>query len=346
MYQARVSTEYKDLKLNGRFHATNIAVFGYAEFAKKIFAESQTKDNIVGFIPYDCKENTLSEPIPYSVLGSVADFESLVQQHNITRIWLAVDPTDFEKLAKLVEVCKKLNIEFEVPTKSGIINSGMHVEDAFYNDIELYQKFLSLLIGDRTLQQPLWLRAFDLVVSLSLLILFLPSWILVALAIKLESSGGVLYSQERVGLGGKVFRIYKFRSMYADAEKRRGPQLATHNDPRITKVGRFMRKTRIDELPQLFNVIKGDMSLIGPRPERPFFVEKYRIQIPGYVERLRVKPGLTGWAQVVTGYDESLEDVKAKLQCDLYFIDHYNDLKMYVQIIIKTIWVVLSAQGQ
>ena len=109
---------------------------------------------------------------------------------------------------------------------------------------------------------------------------------------------------------------------------------------------RFMRKTRIDELPQLFNVIKGDMSLIGPRPERPFFVEKYRIQIPGYVERLRVKPGLTGWAQVVTGYDESLDDVKAKLQCDLYFIDHYNDIKMYMQIIYKTIWVVLSAQGQ
>ena len=227
MYQARVSAEYRDLKLNEKVQATNIAIFGFTEFAKKIFRDSKTNENLLGFINFSCEKSVLHDPLPFLVLGSVADINNIVKQHNIKRLWLAVDPSDFNNLAKLVEVCKELKIEFEIPTKSGVINSGMHVEDAFYNDTELYQKFLSLLIGDRILQQPLWLRAFDLIVSFSLLILFLPSWILVALAIKLESDGGVLYSQERVGIGGKIFRIYKFRSMYSDAEKRRGPQLAT-----------------------------------------------------------------------------------------------------------------------
>ena len=169
---------------------------------------------------------------------------------------------------------------------------------------------------------------------------------MVAIAIRLESKGGVLYTQERVGEGGRIFKIYKFRSMFSDAEKRSGPTLATHNDPRITRVGGILRRTRIDELPQLVNVIKGDMSLIGPRPERPYFVEKYDKEIPRYLERLKVKPGLTGFAQVETGYDESLEDVKIKVEYDLYYIAHRDSFKLYFKIMLKTLWVVLTAKGQ
>lgn len=133
--------------------------------------------------------------------------------------------------------------------------------------------------------------------------------------------------------------------MKLDAELHSGPQLATQNDPRITRFGAFLRKTRLDELPQLINVIKGDMSLIGPRPERPYFVEKYKLEIPFYVNRLKAKPGLTGLAQVEGGYDISLEDVKNKINHDLYYIDHCSSLLLNLRILFKTVWVVVTAKG-
>jgi lipopolysaccharide/colanic/teichoic acid biosynthesis glycosyltransferase len=133
--------------------------------------------------------------------------------------------------------------------------------------------------------------------------------------------------------------------MKVDAEKISGPQLATQNDPRITKVGSFLRKTRLDELPQLINVINGDMSLIGPRPERPYFIEKYKREIPFYVNRLKTKPGLTGLAQVEGGYDATNEDVKNKVKYDLYYIDHKNSLLLNIKILFKTVWVVVTAKG-
>ena len=139
--------------------------------------------------------------------------------------------------------------------------------------------------------------------------------------------------------------ILGFRSMKIDAEKNSGPQLATQNDPRITRIGMFLRKTRLDELPQLINVINGDMSLIGPRPERPYFVDKYKREVPFYVNRLKTKPGLTGLAQVEGGYDISAEDVKNKINYDLYYIDHKSSLLLNLKILFKTIWVVVTARG-
>ena len=166
-----------------------------------------------------------------------------------------------------------------------------------------------------------------------------------AIAIKLDSRGTVLYSQERVGYGGKTFRIYKFRTMVQDAEKQTGPTWASKSDPRITRVGQFLRKTRIDEIPQLLNVLAGNMSVIGPRPERPYFVEKFKENIPMYGNRLKVKPGLTGLAQVESGYDESEEDVKRKLSYDITYIQKQNIL-LDLKIMFKTIWVVLTGKGQ
>ncbi len=347
MLQANTSNTYRKANLNGQTSGqTNIAILGVPRIAERMYRNSEFPHNIVGFIKI-----RPSDGIPFNtefpaILGDVNNLGEIVQKFSIERVWLALDPMDRPVFSEAVRQCKLQKVEFDLPTKSGHISNGTHNDDALYNDSKLYENFLNDVIGEDTLKQPIWLRLFDFFVSTMLFLLFLPSWIVVALAIKLESKGGVLYSQERVGQGGRVFRIYKFRSMFSDAEKRSGPQLATQNDPRITKIGRILRKTRIDELPQLFNVIKGDMSLIGPRPERPYFVEKYRQQIPRYVERLRVKPGLTGWAQVETGYDESLEDVKEKLKHDLYFIDHYRQFKLYVSIVVKTVWVVLSAQGQ
>lgn len=186
-------------------------------------------------------------------------------------------------------------------------------------------------------------RALDLSAALGLLILTAPIMALAALAIRLESSGPIIYRQERVGFFSQKFTIYKFRSMRQDAEKN-GAVWAAKADPRITKVGRFLRKTRIDELPQLWNVLKGEMSLIGPRPERPEFVQKLAKVIPFYNLRHAVKPGVTGWAQVSYPYGSSVEDARRKLEYDLYYVKNMS-LLLDIHIILKTIGVILFPKG-
>lgn len=187
---------------------------------------------------------------------------------------------------------------------------------------------------------PLVKRGFEIVFSLALLFFTLPVLVTFAIAIKLESKGPVFYRQERVGYMGKPFYVIKLRSMYIDAEKN-GPQWASKNDPRVTRVGRFIRKTRIDELPQLINILKGEMSLIGPRPERAVFTEKFSKQIPGFKQRLIAKPGLTGWAQVNGGYDVTPEQ---KFEMDMYYINKQS-IWLDLQILYRTVWVVLSGSG-
>lgn len=184
-------------------------------------------------------------------------------------------------------------------------------------------------------------RLFDVVASGAVFLFVLPLYLLSALAVRLESSGPVLYRQERVGLHGRPFRLLKFRSMRADAEKDGVPRWAASNDQRITRIGRFIRLTRLDELPQVFNVLKGDMSFIGPRPERPYFVDQLAERIPYYRERHRVKPGISGWAQINYPYGASVEDAKHKLEYDLYYAKNYTlafDLMIFLQTIRVVLW--------
>lgn len=198
-------------------------------------------------------------------------------------------------------------------------------------------------------------RSFDLLVTLMLLLLLLPLFPLIALAIKLDSRGPVFYTQQRVGYYCQekvhLFNIIKFRTMYQDCERRSGACWATENDPRITPVGRFMRKTRLDELPQLFNVLKGEMSLIGPRPERPCFYPKLENAIPFFAERTYgILPGITGLAQVSQGYDTCIEDVRSKVGFDhgyaLALSSFRSWLIMDMMILFKTVSVVVTGRGQ
>lgn len=187
-------------------------------------------------------------------------------------------------------------------------------------------------------------RLLDIVASFSILIITSPIMILTAIAIKLDSKGPVFFKQERSGLNGKEFLVYKFRSMVSDAEAKTGPVWSTKDDPRITRVGKLIRKVRIDELPQMINVLKGEMSLVGPRPERPYFVDMLSKEIPYYKRRLKVRPGVTGWAQVKHKYDESIEDVKMKLNYDLFYIENMS-LRLDIKIIFRTVFVVLFGKG-
>ena len=187
-------------------------------------------------------------------------------------------------------------------------------------------------------------RFVDLILVMVLLVILSPLMLLVILAIKLDSSGPVFYSQVRTGLYGKSFRVYKFRSMHQDAEKR-GVQWADKHDPRVTRIGRWLRLWRIDELPQIWNVLRGEMSLIGPRPERPEFDVKLKEAIPYYELRYLVKPGITGWAQVLYPYGASIEDAYEKLAYDLYYIKNYS-IWLDLAITFKTIRVVFLGKGR
>jgi len=188
-------------------------------------------------------------------------------------------------------------------------------------------------------------RFFDVAASVALVVLLWPVMIIVALAILVESGfrGSVLLRQERVGLNGDLFELLKFRSMVQDAE-RDGPVWASPNEKRVTRIGRFIRKARLDELPQLFNVLRGEMSFVGPRPERPVFVNQLTAKIPFYAERHRVKPGITGWAQLCYPYGASIEDAKEKLQYDLYYLKNHSILLDLI-ILLQTVEVVLIGEG-
>jgi len=186
-------------------------------------------------------------------------------------------------------------------------------------------------------------RSFDFLASAALFAVSFPIMAVTAVVIRLESPGPVIYRQERVGRGGRVFTCLKFRSMGVDAE-RNGPVWAQATDARVTRVGRFIRKTRIDELPQLWNVLRGEMSFVGPRPERPVFVDQLRAKIPFYEVRHSVKPGLTGWAQVRYSYGASVEDACRKLQFDLYYVKN-NSLFLDILILLETVRVVLFREG-
>ncbi len=207
-------------------------------------------------------------------------------------------------------------------------------------------------------------RAIDVTGSLAGLVVMLPVFAIIAVAIKLDSSGPILYGQERVGQNrrrngsdprppgerrslnrfGRPIRVYKFRSMVADAERKTGPVWAAPEDDRITRVGRILRKTRLDEFPQLWNVLRGEMSLVGPRPERFFFVEKLEREIPGYALRCNATPGITGLAQVKNGYDSSLDSVQRKLQYDLYYLQNRR-LVLDLKIMAETVKVMASGEG-
>ena len=319
-----------------------LLIFGAGENARLV-AEVADKNasgfRLLGFWPVP------GEPVrvpPGQVLDVSEELWQWAESNNVSQLVIAGDHPFPELLMDDVMACKMRGVR--VLDLLGFFEQELHVINMevlsarwwVFNSHGLDQGNAGLFVK----------RLFDLVVSLLLTLVTLPLMALTAAAILIESGGcgPVFYLQERMGMNGRVFRVMKFRSMRTDAEGDGVARWAQHDDERVTRVGRFIRKSRIDELPQFFNVIKGEMSLVGPRPERPAFVEILRKKIPFYAERLRVKPGITGWAQVRYGYGASEQDAAEKLKYDLFYAKNKNFFLDFL-VLILSVEVVLFGQS-
>ena len=289
---------------------------------------------VMGFIKADDDPVNFDVEAPLPVLGAESGIHELIKETNINDIIIALDkPTPERVMNTIVNIngasksLKVLPDMYEVVTGMARTNQlvGVPLIDINLNIDTFYVKRLK--------------RILDILIAIFGILIISPLWILIAVAIKINSKGPVFYKQERCGKNGQNFNIYKFRSMVVDAEEGTGPVWADIQDHRITKSGAFLRRLHLDETPQLINIIKGEMSFIGPRPERPYFIEKLQSEYPFYQRRLKIRPGISGWAQIKQPFDTSIKDVRQKLKYDFYYIENIS-LRLDLKILINTIWVV------
>jgi len=324
------------------FLKPKIMVLGRGELASEcasIFEKNRNNHqfNIVGFVPVRGENNVL---IKNDILPLHQSLLSLASAYQVDEIVIAIQNRDSERFP----VQELLDCKLSGITVIGV-STFFEREMSQIRVNSLNPSWLVFGGGfDQSGLRTAIKRIFDLVSSVILLMLTLPFMLITALCIYLEDRSPILYRQERIGLDGQPFTIYKFRSMRRDAESSGKPQWAAENDTRITRVGKIIRQLRLDELPQIFNVLKGEMSLVGPRPEREFFVKQLCVEIPYYNLRHSVKPGITGWAQVRYQYGSSIEDSLQKLQYDLYYVKN-NSLFLDIIILIDTVLVVLTGKG-
>lgn len=273
------------------------------------------------------------------VEGTTEQLVDIIQKYNAKEIIIALEKEDHDVLVDVITKTEGKNLSLKIVPDLYEILSGQARTSQIYG---------MPLIDIMPELMPEWekklKRLMDIVISLMLLLVSSPVIILTAIAIKIDSEGPIFFKQERLGQNAKPFKVLKFRSMIKDAEKHTGPVWSQKDDPRVTRMGKFVRRVRIDEIPQMYNVLKGEMSLVGPRPEREFFVEKLSKEIPYYKRRLKVRPGVTGWAQIKHKYDETIEDVKVKLKYDLFYIENMS-LRMDFKILMRTVFVVLFGKG-
>jgi len=318
-----------------------VLVFGTGTRAKLVGRTLQKSDPHVDLVGYYASPNeAVAEVSAWGILSPNTSLTDIVMEQQVDEIVVALAERrgGSMPLRELLD-CKLHGVR--------VVDMATHFEKTL-GQIRLDSVSAGWLIfGDGFSQG--WLRTlvkrlFDLVFALVLIVLASPIMLVAAILIVLESGGPVLYMQERVGLNGRLFNVIKFRSMRTDAEQDGQPRWAAAQDDRVTRIGRIMRKLRIDELPQLFSVLNGDMSLVGPRPERPYFVDKLTQELPYFAVRQSVKPGVTGWAQVRYHYGASVEDSAEKLQYDLYYVKNHT-LFLDLVILFETVGVVLTAKG-
>ncbi|MEE4198829.1 MAG: sugar transferase [Bacteroidales bacterium] len=333
-----VITSITNHKIHTRKIGFNTVIIGGNKKAvniyQKIEKQKQSVGNkFIGFITLEEKERYLIEKYLPN-LGNFKNAEQILDSYAIEEVIIALETKEHKEIEKIINY---------IDHKKVVIKAIPSMYDILMGKVKMTHILGTPIIQISHSLMPTWQehakQAFDIILSILALILFLPLFLVLAIGIKITSRGPILYSHERIGRFGKPFTLYKFRSMYVDAEKN-GPELSSKNDDRITPFGRFLRKTKLDELPNFWNVLKGDMSIVGPRPERKYYIDQIVRVAPHYLHLQKVKPGITSWGQVKYGYAENVDQMVKRLKYDILYIEN---MSLYVdfKIIIYTLLTIL-----
>ena len=306
---------------------------------KELEGQSKSIGNkFIGFvnaIKYD--HYALEEFIPH--LGSYTDLNKIIEDNKIEEVVIAIERSETNTVDRIISEIASTNVSIKVIPKMQDILLGTVKTSSIWSPL------IEITRDPLPAWQSVLKRAIDIVASIFAIIILLPIYIFTAIGVRRSSPGSIIYSQERVGKNGVPFKMHKFRSMYNDAEKDGKPRLSSKADSRITPFGSFMRKVRLDEIPQFFTVLKGDMSLVGPRPERQFFIDQICNRAPEYRLLLRIKPGITSWGQVKFGYAENIDEMCDRLKYDLLYLENMS-VAMDFKIMIYTVFIVFQGRGK